>query len=485
MSISSAIANAVSGLTTASRGTELVSSNIANALTPGYGRRELDLSSRIIERGGGVSINGTNRMINAGLLADNRLAQAGVGASGTVLAFHSAMEKVFGTGQEASSLGQTLTAFETSLTRATSRPDSEIQLGNVLTAASDLAKKLNGVSETIQTERANADRAISKDVSRLNAGLEQVAALNKQIVSLSAQGKDISSLADARQAVIDGLADIVPIKEVPREDGRIALFTTGGAILLDGTEPARIGFETTPGITPDMSVTDGSLPRLTMNGKPLTAGQMEMFDGGTISANFSIRDQIAPGYQQQIDAFARDLYDRMSDPAVDPSLAAGGPGLFTDAQAALNPANETGLAGRIAVTNLVDPSAGGDLWRIRAGIHATTPGNAGDSGLLGRLTAALSASRLPTSGSLSQAPRNLQTLASEMSSFGATNRLQAEAAALQDSTHQTSLKTALLADGVDTDKEMESLLALERAYSANAKVFQTANDMLDAILRLT
>ena len=34
-------------------------------------------------------------------------------------------------------------------------------------------------------------------------------------------------------------------------------------------------------------------------------------------------------------------------------------------------------------------------------------------------------------------------------------------------------------------KEMESLLALEHAYSANAKVFQTANDMLDAILRLT
>ena len=45
--------------------------------------------------------------------------------------------------------------------------------------------------------------------------------------------------------------------------------------------------------------------------------------------------------------------------------------------------------------------------------------------------------------------------------------------------------TDLLADGVDTDKEMEALLAPEHAYSANAKVFQTANDMLDTILRLT
>lgn len=484
MSISSAISSAVSGLTAASRGTELVSSNIANALTPGYGRRELDLSSRISERGGGVSVNGVNRMVNSALLADSRLVQANVGASGVLLAFHAAMEKTFGTGQEASSLGQTLTAFEAALTQATSRPDSETQLSNVLTAATDLAEKLNGISASIQAERMGAESAIGKDVSRLNSALEQVAALNKQIVSLAAQGKDTSSLVDARQAVIDGISDIVPIKEVPRDNGRVALFTAGGTILLDGTEPAKVGFQSAPDIAPGMSASDGSLARLSLNGKPLTADQMKMFDGGTISANFSIRDEAAPGYQRQIDAFAREFYDRLSDPAVDPSLTAGGPGLLTDAQTALAPGNETGLAGRIAVTNLVDPAAGGELWRIRAGIHAAVPGNAGDSGVLGRLGAALAASRLPASGSLSQVPRSLQLLSSELASFGAIRRIQAEAAALQDSTHQTSLKTALLADGVDTDKEMEGLLALERAYSANARVFQTANDMLDAILRL-
>lgn len=56
---------------------------------------------------------------------------------------------------------------------------------------------------------------------------------------------------------------------------------------------------------------------------------------------------------------------------------------------------------------------------------------------------------------------------------------------MQSSSRQSGLQSALLAEGVDSDKEMESLLALERAYAANAKVFQTANDMLDTILRLT
>ena len=485
MSISSAISNAVSGLTAVSRGTELVSSNIANALTPGYARRELELASRPSERGGGVNVAGVDRILNAGLLADSRLTQADVGASGTTSAFHVAMEQLFGTGQEASSLGQMLTAFESALTSAAARPDNETQLDNVLTAASGLADKLNTMSESIQAERTAADSAISKDVARLNTALEQVALFNKQIVSLTAQGKDASSLVDTRQAVIDGIADIVPLKEVPRENGRIALFTVGGAILLDGTEPASISFESAGNITPQMSLANGALARLTFNGKELSAGQMSMFSGGTISANFAIRDEVAPEYQQQIDGFAREIYDRLADPAIDPSLNAGGPGIFTDAQGALDPADETGFAGRISVTTLIDPAAGGDLWRIRAGVNAASSGDSGDSGLLGRLSSALSTTRLPASGNLTQQSRSLQTLAAHLSSFASTNRIQAEAAALQDSAHQNSLKTALLADGVDTDKEMESLLALERAYSANAKVFQTANDMLDAILRLT
>ncbi|WP_449044458.1 flagellar hook-associated protein FlgK [Paracoccus versutus] len=485
MSLSSAISNAVSGLTAASRGTEIVSSNIANALTPGYARRELDLSSRLAERGSGVSINGVTRMVTAGLIADNRLAQADVGSSRTVATYHAAMEKAFGTGTEASSLVQTLTDFESALASAAARPDSETRLAVVLDTATALAKKVNDISATIQAERSKAEKVIGNDVARLNTALEQVAKLNAQIVTLSAQGKDASSQLDARQALIDSVSDIVPIKEVPRENGQVALFTSGGAILLDGTEPARIGFSAVSSITADMSTASGALSGLTLNGKPLGDMQHTMFNGGSLEANFAIRDQIAPAYQQQIDAFARDLYDRLSDPAIDPSLASGDPGLFTDSQGAFSSADETGFAGRIAVAWAVNPETGGQLWRIRAGINATGPGSSGESTLLDRLGSALAASRLPASTSLSAVPRNLQGLSADLTSVAATNRIRTEAGAMQSSARQSGLQAALLAEGVNSDKEMEGLLALERAYAANAKVFQTANDMLDAILRLT
>ena len=40
-------------------------------------------------------------------------------------------------------------------------------------------------------------------------------------------------------------------------------------------------------------------------------------------------------------------------------------------------------------------------------------------------------------------------------------------------------------DGVDSDREMETLLALERAYASNAKVLQAVDEMLQTMLRLT
>ena len=43
MSISSALSNALSGLNAVSRAADVVSSNVANAMTEGYGKREIEL----------------------------------------------------------------------------------------------------------------------------------------------------------------------------------------------------------------------------------------------------------------------------------------------------------------------------------------------------------------------------------------------------------------------------------------------------------
>jgi flagellar hook-associated protein 1 FlgK len=77
MSISSALGNALSGLTVSSRSADVVSSNIANAMTEGYGVRSLDIGSRIGARdGSGAQVLGVLRDRDPVLTGQRRGADA-------------------------------------------------------------------------------------------------------------------------------------------------------------------------------------------------------------------------------------------------------------------------------------------------------------------------------------------------------------------------------------------------------------------------
>ena len=56
MSISSALSNAVSGLTLSARRAEVTSNNIANALTEGYARREVESAEMVVDGAGAGDI---------------------------------------------------------------------------------------------------------------------------------------------------------------------------------------------------------------------------------------------------------------------------------------------------------------------------------------------------------------------------------------------------------------------------------------------
>lgn len=485
MSLSNALSNAVSGLSAISRGTEIVSSNLSNALTPGYARRDLLLSSQIYGgNGGGVRVTGVQRSISASVLSATRLAYAGVGANGAISSFALRMEEAFGIPGQASSLSDRLGQFDQALVEAVSRPDSDARLTNVLSGAKNLVASINSIATQINQARSDADARIAAEVGMLNQSLAQIATLNTQIVSHLAIKKDASALMDQRQHLIDGISDIVPINEVSREHGRIALFTAGGASLLDGPEPVEIGFVASGFVSPYMKVEDGNLGVLSIDGVTLAGQLVSMFEGGSLGAQFEIRDRFAPQALAMIDAFAHEIYARFSDPSVDSTLGIGMPGLFTDDDAAFSPLDETGLASRLKLNGLVDPEEGGALWRIRDGIAAGSAGPSGSGAILSALSQALSSVQPAASSALPASSRDLFGIAHELMSQRSVFRISAESQKTSDQASYDSFKASLLAEGVDTDQEMEKLLALEKAYAANAKVVQTANNMLDDILRI-
>lgn len=473
MTISGALSNALSGLHASARGVEVVSSNLSNALTEGYGRRELALSTRTLDGSGqGVRVDGVRRVVDAVVLADRRVATAAAARDGRLAAFHADLVARIGLPDAPWSLAGQVGALETALTSAIAAPESESRLAAVLSAATGLATTFRDLSGLVQQARTDADADIARTVDRVNIALGQVAGLNAQISALSGRG-DATALIDERQRLIDEVARAIPLSEVPRDRDQVALVARGGAVLLD-SRPAVLGFSPAGMIVAGMQV-GGALAGPTVNGRAVVPG---LLDGGGLGALFTLRDAAAPAAQARLDALARDLAERFA--GLDATLPPGAAGLFTDAGAPPDPAAETGLSARLTV----NPAADGAPWRLRDGLGAATPGPVGNPATLQAMAAALAAPRVPASLPTGGAAISLAGGVGNILSFAATGRQDAEVALAHANARLSALAEAERAAGVDSDAELQHLLLLEQAYAANARVIRGIDEMIGIILGL-
>lgn len=479
MSLTASLNTAMSGLSAAARATDVVSSNLANALTPGYGVRDLILSARGGDGTAGVRVTGVQRDVDPVLMGDRRRAGAALGGAETQAGFLSRLGQILGGADDPGAIAGRVAAFEATLTAAAGDPASPQRLDASVRSAERLAGGLRDASSAVQALRAEADADIGRMVQRMNAGLVRVQELNAAVVVATARNEDASGLLDQRQREIDSLSEIVPLREANRSTGAVALYTEGGAALLDGT-PARIGFEPTPVITPQMTLDNGDLSGLAINGR---AAGPAAFAGGELDAVFAVRDDLAVSAQTGLDALARELVGRLGDVA-DPTRAPGAPGLFTDAGEGLTPGAETGLAGRISVDDAVRPEVGGATWRLRDGLGAITPGMQGDGSLLAAMRTALADARPPVSGGFGPAPRGIAALAADLAGQVAMRLQDVEARQSHAAVQHAELVAAEARHGVDTDAELQSLLMIEQLYGANARMIRTIDEMMDTLLRI-
>lgn len=486
MSISSAFSNAFSGLTASSRRAELVSNNIANAMTEGYARREVNLSSVVLEGAtGGVRVGSVQRAENVAATSTRRIGSAEIAHHQTKSEALAEIVSALGEPGTSGALGQQYVEFGAALLSATNDPANTTALNNVVSRAKDIATSLNQLSVKNDRIREAADAAINLDVQTLNTALTEVRDLNLEIRRISSGNGEISSLIDKREKLIDQINEIVPVNVVKRDKNQVALFSPNGGVLLDG-QPALIGFAPTNTITQNMTLVGGALSPLTVNGRIVSLNAAPAFyDGGSLAASFEVRDASAPAIGDRIDALARDLVERFQTPAVDPTLTATDPGLFTDGGALFNAVNQQGLAGRISVNAIVDPVAGGASWRLRDGFNSVTQGPIGNNTVL--------MSKLNAFDALNAAPPGLGINASMSASDFAnqlTSELRAQRVTADDEQAYLSNKLTSLKEvesnltGVDVDEQVQRLLEIEKAYAANARVMNVLDELLDRLMEI-
>ena len=153
--------------------------------------------------------------------------------------------------------------------------------------------------------------------------------------------------------------------------------TDGGTTLLDGSVD-QLSFTPTQTIPANMQETAdpatgmiGGLSAVTVDGQPIAMSQ-----NGSIAANLQLRDVTLPAFDQQLDQLAGNTIIAFQQ--ADPTVGSGQTGIFTDNGAAVDPTNPAqipGLAANISLNASVDPSQGGEAWRMLDGAQATDAGN--------------------------------------------------------------------------------------------------------------
>jgi flagellar hook-associated protein 1 FlgK len=488
MGISNALNNAAVGLGASARLADTIANNVANAMTPGFGKRTTELSSLTLGGyGQGVRVVGTSRAENPFLTAERRGMDAALGATGTRSDLYERIMAAIGEPGGENSLSTLATALETTLMSATASPQSITKLTDAVTAAANLAAGVNRVADENVRLRTEADAEIARQVGQVNDALAAIDDINRKIATLAPKGVDVTGLQDERGRLIDAISSVVPVKAIKRDGDQLALYTQNGGVLLDG-RVYGLSFMPAPNVvTPEMTL-GAPLGALMQDQGALTgpvaiaAGSgTGLLDGGSLGALFEVRDRLVPEVDGELDRYAGDLVERFRDLMPAAWLDGAGEGLFVDG----GTGGVSGLAGRVAINAAVDPGAGGAVWRLRDGLAAAVPGLEGNGANLQALSDAMAAPRDPIGFVSQNARAGGALMASEIASFFAGRGARSD----ENRAYLTARQTALAeqeahAIGVDSDAELQSLMLVEQTYAANARVLSVIDDLMKLLLEV-
>jgi flagellar hook-associated protein 1 FlgK len=485
MSLQSALLIAASSLDLQQQQTNLIANNIANASTPGYVQETLPQSELIDGTTGDGVIAGQIQLISDQAAANSANQAAGSQAYSQALVNGlTPYISQLGQATDSTSLPEMFSTFSQSLNTLSANPSDPSTQAAAITAAQGLGQTLNTLDASVQTGREQADQAIASDVTTVNSTLNQLAQNQIALRDAAAQGQSTASFVDTQNTLLSTLANIVPIKVFQESNNGLAVTTDQGTTLYDGSVH-QLAFTPTPNITDGMSVTadsatgqTGGLSAVTVDGQPISMSQ-----NGDLAGQLELRDTVLPQFANQLDSIAGNLITAFQ--TADPTVASGQTGLFTAGGAAVDPTNPAelpGLAATIAVNASVDPSQGGQSYRIVAGAQATTQGAASDNSTVLDFIQALQQNQsydattgLPASMNLSDAVSQVagvQQAASTNWTAVNTNRTAQAQSAQAALSGQT---------GVNVDDQLQRLMVVQQTYQASTEVMQAVTQMFTSL----
>ncbi|MGG5887727.1 flagellar hook-associated protein FlgK [Falsiroseomonas sp. HC035] len=504
MSLDGALSVATGGLRLLDRQMARAADDIANAGTAGHTRKsQAGLAQTVAGAGNGVRAQAITRDVDLAVQAAQQRAGGDVAAATLRERLLGGVEAAHGSPENGESLGGLLGGLQAAFIDLREQPADAVRRGAVVEAAGQLAARLNGVSDAIGTARQGAQDALRAEVVAVNAGLSEVATLNRDIAREHAAGRSTAGLEDQRDLAIGGLAQSFDLSVIRAANGEVTLVARGGVVLplVPGSAPfsledATVGSGAYHGGA-------GTLPGVMLGGRDVT----RQLAGGRMGAAVALRDATLPRMQAEADLAASQLAHRLDQQGL--RLFTDAAGTVPDPTQPYAGSSMIGFAGAIRV----NPAVAADTALLRDGTQAVagapagptafTPnppgGPAGFATLLDRVLdfsfggeqaagvaqPGFATGGLGPDGTLASPLSGLRTLGDYGAALVA-EQTGARAAATEALARAGSLESLLAGrfaerSGVDVDAEVAAMVQLQTAYGVNARVISTIQAMWDAL----
>jgi flagellar hook-associated protein 1 FlgK len=484
MSLSTAFNIAGRSLRATSYQTQIVSRNVSEAGNPNYNRRIAVLTSTAP----GAQVLTVQRAANSSLFRANLSAISSYEAQASLrVGIESITQAVNGV-DNASSVATAAGSLYDALQIYSANPSNASIAERAIDAARQVVRSLNSGSAAINASRVDADKQLQGAVGELNQMLAEFKVANDDVISGTIAGRNVSDSLDKRDALLQRIAEYVPVSTIGRANNDMVITTTSGTTLFE-TQPRAVTFD------PATAYTAGSSGnQVYVDGVPLPIGAGgDTNSSGKLAGLIQLRDQVAPMLQAQLDEVARGMIEAFAE--IDQS-GGGGPrlaGLFSWSGGPALPTAGTlsnGLAARIIINPAMDSTVGGNASVLRDGganganYVANTGGGASYADLLisfqTRLDQPLAFD--PAAG----AGASASVLSYSTNSISWLESVRKKADEAQNAKEALVMRTseALSNDtGVNMDQEMSLLLELEQSYQASSRIIQAVDEMFAALLQ--
>jgi len=359
MGLSSALATAMSGLRANQASLSIISSNVANAQTPGYVNQnpnQIEVSSG--EFGATVQTTGVNRQLDLFVQNQLRTETSGGAYADQMANILSQLQSVYGTPGGDGTLETALSNFTASLQSLSSNPGNQSAQSVALSAGQTLAQQLNATTNGIQSLRTNVEQDIGNAAGQANTAMNQIAQINTQLQGLSPNDPLAATLMDKRDNAINQLSKLVDIRVVTDSSNQASVFTNSGIQLVGNglaseftfSSPGTLGASSLYNANPAKSGV-GALNIRLPNGANIDLVANNSISSGQIAADLKLRDQTLVQAQTQVDQMAATLASSLSDQTTAGTAVAGPPAGFDVNASNVLPGNTINLTYTDTATN--------------------------------------------------------------------------------------------------------------------------------------